>query len=118
MIPIQLTDAQLNSLAAFLLKLNENNATALDNAPDFATQGALVYQANHCGACHMVNGAGMKICPTLNGLSKRQSRSWVIAHFIEPSKLAPGSIMPAYKLPQKDLETLTTYLFALPETSQ
>ena len=42
--PIQLSDSQLNSLAAFLLKLNERNASALDNAPDFAAEGALVYQ--------------------------------------------------------------------------
>jgi ubiquinol-cytochrome c reductase cytochrome b subunit len=113
--PIQLTDAQLNSLAAFLLKLNEKNATALENAPDFAVQGALIYQANHCGACHMVNGVGMKIGPPLNGLSKRESRSWVEDHFANPQKLAPGSIMPPYKLSPKDLENLTSYLFALPD---
>jgi ubiquinol-cytochrome c reductase cytochrome b subunit len=112
---IQLTDAQLNSLAAFLLKLNEKNATALDNAPEFATDGALVYQANHCGACHLVNGVGMRVGPPLNGLSKRKSRSWVESHFADPQKLMPGSIMPPYKLSPKDMENLTTYLFALPE---
>jgi ubiquinol-cytochrome c reductase cytochrome b subunit len=115
---IQLTDAQLNSLAAFLLKLNERNASALENAPDFATQGALIYQANHCGACHTVNGVGMKVGPVLNGLARRQSRSWVIDHFLDPQKLAPGTIMPPYKLPQKDLETLTSYLFSLPEAQK
>ncbi len=113
--PIQLSDAQLNSLAAFLLKLNPDNATALSNAPDFATEGALVYQANHCGSCHMVNGVGMKVGPPLNGLSKRQSRSWVEEHFANPQKLSPGSIMPPYKLSPKDMESLTSYLFALPE---
>jgi ubiquinol-cytochrome c reductase cytochrome b subunit len=112
---IQLSDNQLNSLAAFLLKLNSNNATALQNAPDFATQGALVYQANHCGACHLVNGVGMTVGPPLNGLSKRQSRSWVQDHFADPPKLSPGSIMPPYKLAPKDLENLTTYLLSLPE---
>jgi mono/diheme cytochrome c family protein len=113
--PIQLSDAQLNSLAAFLLKLNMENATALENAPEFATQGALVYTSNHCGTCHLVNGVGMKIGPPLNGLSKRQSRSWVEDHFADPQKLSPGSFMPAYKLSSKDLDNLTTYLFALPE---
>ena len=113
--PIQLADAQLANLASFLLKLNERNASALENAPEFATQGALLYQNNHCGACHQVNGVGMKLGPVLNGLSKRQSRSWVIDHFVDPQKLAPGSIMPPYKLPAKDLDTLTTYLFALPD---
>jgi ubiquinol-cytochrome c reductase cytochrome b subunit len=112
---IQLSDAQLNSLAAFLLKLNADNATALENAPEFATTGALVFQANHCGACHMVNGAGMEIGPALNGLSKRQTRSWVERHFANPEKLSPGSIMPPYRFSGKDRENLTSYLFALPE---
>ena len=113
--PIQLTDPQLNSLAAFLLKLNEKNATALDNAPEFAAEGALVYLANHCDGCHMVNGVGAKIGPPLNGLSKRQSRSWVEDHFADPQKFVPTSIMPKYKLSPKDLENLTVYLFALPD---
>jgi len=113
--PIQLSDAQLNSLAAFLLKLNPDNATALENAPDFALQGALVFQANHCAACHLINGVGMTVGPPLNGLAQRQSRSWVEEHFADPQKLSPGSIMPPYKLSPKDLENLTSYLFALPD---
>ena len=113
--PIRLTDAQLNSLAAFLLKLNEKNATALDNAPDFAVRGALLYQSNRCGSCHMINGAGMKVGPPLNGIGKRQSRSWVEEHFANPQKMVPGSIMPPYRLSAKDTANLTSYLFALPE---
>jgi ubiquinol-cytochrome c reductase cytochrome b subunit len=112
---IQLNDSQLNALAAFLLKLNERNASALDNAPDFAVEGARIYQANRCATCHIVNGVGMKIGPPLNGLSKRAARSWVEEHFINPQKLSPGSIMPAYRLPKNDLENLTNYLFALPD---
>jgi len=113
--PIQLGDAQLNALAAFLLKLNARNASALDTAPDFAVEGAIVYQQNRCAACHVVNGAGVQVGPTLNGLSKRETRSWVEAHFLDPQKLSPGSIMPPYKLPKNDLENLTLYLFTLPE---
>ncbi len=113
--PIQLTDSQLNSLAAFLLKLTPENASALKSAPDFAAEGALVYQANQCGACHRVNGVGMQIGPPLNGLAQRQSRSWVERHFADPQKLSPGSIMPPYRLAPRDLDNLTSYLFALPE---
>jgi ubiquinol-cytochrome c reductase cytochrome b subunit len=113
--PIQLSDAQLNALAAFLLKLNPNNASALGNAPDFATAGALVYLANQCGGCHMVNGYGMKIGPPLNGLAQRRSRSWVQEHFANPDALSPGSMMPPYSLSAKDMANLTAYLFALPE---
>ena len=110
---IALNDAKLNSLAAFLLKLNPRNAAALENAPDFATQGALVYQANDCGSCHQVNAMGTSFGPALNGLSKRRSRSWVERHFADPAKLSPGSGMPPYNLSSKDLDRLTTYLFAL-----
>jgi ubiquinol-cytochrome c reductase cytochrome b subunit len=113
--PIQLSDNQLNALAAFLLKLNPQNAAALQNAPDVAVEGARIYQANRCGACHIVNGVGMKVGPALNGLSKRETRSWILDHFADPQKLSPGSIMPPYKLPKSDLENLTSYLFALPE---
>ena len=113
--PIQLSDSQLNALAAFLLKLNERNASALDNAPDFAAEGALVYQANHCGSCHLVNGVGMTVGPPLNGVSKRETRSWIEDHFENPQRLSPGSVMPPYKLSKKDLENLTSYLLALPE---
>jgi ubiquinol-cytochrome c reductase cytochrome b subunit len=113
--PIQLGDAQLNALAAFLLKLTPANASALENAPDFATHGALVFNANQCGGCHKVNGSGASFGPLLNGLSKRQSRSWVEEHFADPRKLVPDSTMPGYKLTPKDLNDLTSYLFALPE---
>ena len=113
--PIQLGDAQLNSLAAFLLKLNPKNAAALQNAPDFATQGALIYQSNQCGGCHLVNGVGMRVGPPLNGLSKRRDKNWVQQHFADPQKLSPGTIMPPYRLSPRQMESLTAYLFALPE---
>jgi ubiquinol-cytochrome c reductase cytochrome b subunit len=113
--PIRLSDAQLNSLAAFLLKLNNQNGAALENAPDFAVRGAVVYESNRCGGCHRVNGVGMKAGPPLNGLAKRESRDWVREHFADPQKLSPGSIMPPYRFSTKELEDLTNYLFALPE---
>ena len=113
--PIQLGDAQLSALAAFLLKLNPNNATALQNAPDFAVQGAVIYQDNKCGTCHMINNVGVKVGPPLNGLNKREGRHWVEDHFADPAKLSPGSFMPPYKFDKKDLDNITTYLMSLPD---
>ncbi len=113
--PIQLSDKQLNALAAFLLKLNSRNATALRSAPDFAVAGALVYQSSNCGACHMINNVGMKIGPPLNGLARRRTPSWVERHFREPQVMSPHTIMPAYPLPTRDMENLISYLFALPD---
>ncbi len=113
--PIQLSDAQLNALAAFLLKLTPRNASALASAPAFAVEGALIYQSHRCGACHQVNGAGMKLGPPLNGLARRRSRDWVEQHFQEPQKLSPGTVMPAYRFSPREMERITSYLISLPE---
>ncbi|MFN0172465.1 MAG: cytochrome b N-terminal domain-containing protein [Bryobacteraceae bacterium] len=111
--PIQLADAQLNMLAAFLLKLTPTNSEALHSAPDFVVEGALVYQKHNCGACHFVNGAGMKVGPPLNGLSKRRTKNWVERHFREPQVMAPGTTMPAYPFKPKEMEAILGYLFTL-----
>lgn len=111
--PIQLSDAQLNALAAFLLKLNPRNARALHSASQEVVEGAMVYQQHGCAACHQVNGAGMKIGPSLDGLAKRRSREWVEGHFADPRKLSPGSVMPPYRLTPRELERITSYLLAL-----
>jgi len=116
--PVQLSDSQLNALAAFLLKLTPANAEALQSAPAFAVDGAMLYQQHRCGACHQVNGVGMKLGPILNGLSRRRSKEWIIEHFLEPQKLSPGSVMPPYRLRPRDMDNLTTYLLSIPPLVQ
>jgi mono/diheme cytochrome c family protein len=112
---IQLTNAQLNALAAFLLKLTPRNAEALQSAPDFVVEGAVVYQANACSSCHAVNGVGVKMGPALNGLSRRRTRTWVERHFVEPQVMSPGTVMPVYKFSPQDMQNITSYLFSLPD---
>ncbi|MEO8657687.1 MAG: cytochrome b N-terminal domain-containing protein [Bryobacteraceae bacterium] len=112
--PIQLSDSQLSSLASFLMKVNANNAEALRTVPDAASEGAVVYQAQHCGVCHMANGVGSKMGPALNGLASRRSKEWVEGHMANPKKYSPGSTMPPYKLNAKDLDRLTAYVLSLP----
>ena len=111
--PIQLNDSQLNALAAFLLKLNPANAAALESAPDFVVDGAMIYQSHRCGTCHQINGVGMKLGPPLDGLAKRRTREWVIEHFLDPQKLSPGTIMPPYKFNNREMDHITSYLMML-----
>jgi ubiquinol-cytochrome c reductase cytochrome b subunit len=112
---IQLSDAQLNALAAFLLKLTPANVEALAKAPDFAVEAALLYQTSNCGSCHQVNGIGMKMGPPLNGLARRRTKTWVAQHFANPEALSPGSFMPPYRFSQRQMDNLVTYLFTLPD---
>ena len=111
---IDLSDDQLAALASFLLKLSPKNAQMLDSAPTDAVEGAMVYKANQCGTCHMVNGEGMKIGPVLNGLSSRRSTEWVQEHIRNPQAHTADSVMPGYKLSPLDMDRLVSYLFSLP----
>jgi ubiquinol-cytochrome c reductase cytochrome b subunit len=112
--PVQLTERQMNALAAFLLKLTPGNAEALHSAPDFAVEGAMIYQSSGCYACHQVNGVGQTAGPPLNGLKLRRSKEWIIGHFREPQKYSPGSTMPPYNFPPQQMEHLTEYLLSIP----
>ena len=113
--PIQLNDAQLNTLAAFLLRLTPQNATVIESTPAFAVDGAIIYQKQQCGGCHLINGAGQKVGPALNGLAFRRSRAWIEEHFLHPEKMSPDTPMPPYKFKPKDMEAITSYLLALPK---
>ena len=115
--PIHLTDAKLNALSAFLLKLTPENAQALAEAPSFAVRGSEIYVANGCGDCHSVNGVGMAVGPPLNGVSMRHPKDWIEQHFRDPQALSPGSIMPSYKFSPREMDAIVSYLLSLPETA-
>lgn len=111
--PILLPDDQLHALTAFIEKLNAGNEAALFSTPGEITAGALLYQANHCNACHQVNGTGMKVGPALNSLAQRHPRDWVEQHFADPKKMVPGSVMPPYHFSPTDLDRIAGYLMQL-----
>jgi cbb3-type cytochrome oxidase cytochrome c subunit len=113
--PIDLSTADLNSLSFFVLAITPQNEAALLAAPDFATQGATVYQMNHCNACHQIRGVGAKLAPALDGVGLRHDRAWLEKHFADPAGVSKGSIMPAYKFSPVDLNAICEYLLQLPK---
>jgi len=113
--PIRLNDSQLNTLAAFLLQLTPQNASVIESTPAFAVDGAMLYQKQQCGGCHVINGSGQKLGPGLNGVALRRSKKWIEENFLNPQKMSPDSPMPPYKFKPKDMEAITSYLLALPK---
>ena len=93
----------------------EARVEAWISAPQAGVEGAMVYEANHCGMCHQLNGVGQKVGPPLNGLADHRARDWVEGHFADPQKFTPGSTMPPYKLSSHDLDRLTSYLLEIPK---
>lgn len=111
---IQLSASDMSSLAAFLVTLTPDGAKAIDDAPQNAVEGAMVYQANHCNVCHQVNGAGMKTGPALNGVGQRRTPEWLADHFADPQKLSPGTPMPPYKFSSRDMDRIVSYMVSIP----
>jgi ubiquinol-cytochrome c reductase cytochrome b subunit len=112
--PIDLPTADLNALSLFVLKLTPRNEQALESAPAFVTAGATVYHANHCNACHQINGSGSTLGPALDGVGTRHDRTWLERHFADPAAVTKGSIMPAYKFNAQDMDAICKYLLQLP----
>ena len=111
---VQVSPALLNCLSAFLLKVTPENALALDNAPEFAMQGTMVYQMNMCGNCHIINGLSGKDGPPLNGVGQRRTKEWLARHFRAPQAFSPNSLIPAYDFPPDETEAVVEYLMSLP----
>ncbi|HEX5229147.1 MAG TPA: cytochrome b N-terminal domain-containing protein [Bryobacteraceae bacterium] len=112
--PINLPKADLNALSLFVLTLTPENEAALLATPAYVTQGAVVYQKNHCDACHQIDGVGQKLGPALDGVSARHDRAWLEKHFADPPGVVKGSIMPAYKFSAMDMDSICKYLLQLP----
>lgn len=113
--PVQLDDAGLNALSAFVLKLTPQNEQGLMSAPDFAVQGATLYQTKHCDACHQIQGVGKKVGPPLDNIGAHRDRAWLEKHFIDPRSLSPGSMMPPYKFTPPEMDAICKYLLQLPK---
>ena len=109
-----ISDDDLTCLAAFVLKLTPGNAAALEAVPDYAMQGAVIYRESQCGACHVVNGSGEETGPPLNGVRQRRTSEWLEAHFRNPQKFDPQSVMPAYDFPADDMKAIVDYMQSLP----
>jgi ubiquinol-cytochrome c reductase cytochrome b subunit len=112
--PINLPKADLNALSLFVLTLTPENEAALLTTPAFVTQGAVVYQKNHCDACHQIDGVGQTLGPALDGVGMRHDRAWLEKHFADPPGVVPGSIMPPYKFSAMDMDAICKYLLQLP----
>lgn len=111
--PVNLKDPQLNALSSFVLALTPDNEKTLLAAPDFAAQGAILYANNHCGACHQLNGTGMKVGPPINGVAGHRDRAWLEQHFKDPQSMSKGTIMPAYPFSPKDMDNMVQFLLAV-----
>ena len=77
-------------------------------------RGKVLFSKHHCMACHRIHGEGGKVGPDLSYVAdQRPDRQWHLRHYRDPRSVSPGSIMPAFSLPDKDLNDLASYMLSL-----
>lgn len=96
------------------------------DAPDYTGTGPELFQ-NQCAMCHMRDGTGSQIAPTLHGKKEFWTREKLLTYFLDPPGYAAkdprlkaqgkkySQPMPTYKmLPQTALESLADHVLAMP----
>ncbi len=75
--------------------------------------GLSYFESEGCTGCHP--GAGQQgIGPDLTKMPKEhRTASWMIPHFKNPARVAPGSAMPPINLPDPDLSNLALFVLTL-----
>ncbi len=118
---LHLTDGEITGLVAFLGWVNgidTNNWPPKPFAASVPVQGEnpgeAVFRAQGCSSCHLLDGIGGHAGPDLTHVGARRSSQWIEEQLKNPKSHNPDSIMPGFaKLPEKDIEDLTSYLAGL-----
>lgn len=113
-----LSDADVDSIVTYL--------DTLIGAPMLMRGKALAVELG-CRGCHRIGGVGGDHGPDLSDEGSKSAgdfdfshvdgphtaSSWHRAHLRNPKRVAPGSKMPSYRLPEEDEEALITYVLSL-----
>lgn len=88
-------------------------ATALE-ALSPEQQGEVLLPAVGCLSCHKLDGQDGRVGPELTFTSVQRDHAWLMAHFVDPKSVIPGSLMPPYPLPEEAFDALSLYLETRP----
>ena len=77
--------------------------------------GRQLIQAQGCSACHIVNGQGTALGPSLDGISTQRDPAFIHTYIENPKSLNPAAQMPGFipPLSHGQVEEITRYLLTL-----
>jgi mono/diheme cytochrome c family protein len=117
-----LTDAEINTLADYMMTVYQTPEFDRDSLPvsQFGTaqveQGRqLFYSKFACQSCHIADYKTDKgyIGPALAGTGKRFNAAWVYHWLKDPQALRPGTIEPNQHMTDDEARSLTAFLMSL-----
>jgi cytochrome c1 len=116
-----LTDAETNELADYIMTVYQSPAVDRDSMPlSGYSQGQielgkqLFYEKYGCQGCHIVDTNTDKgyIGPTLTHVGSRLTAAWIYAWMKNPQALRPGTIEPNRAMSDEDARALTAFLIS------
>jgi mono/diheme cytochrome c family protein len=126
-----LTGGQVKSVTAFLQASNtdpgvrvnpfgetpENGGGAIDTtlstAPDVIGLGRTVVQERACLGCHVVEGQGGAVGPSLDASIRRRGVGYVMQKLADPTFGNATSMMPNFGLTREQIHAVASYLATL-----
>lgn len=113
--PIALASGVAFLIVVFaLLGISLRSLHATPKLDPSLARGKLLFAQQHCMGCHRVHGEGGTVGPDLSYVAdRRPDRQWYLRHYRNPQSMSPGSIMPAFSLPEQDLNDLASYMLSL-----
>lgn len=119
---INVSEPEQQSLMYFVESLKPGGAApsivlpspSVVSGPATEAEGEALYHAAACYNCHAIGGVGTHVGPALDdfGMSGRK-KEWLIEHFRSPDQAAPGTPMPIVQGTNRQIESLSLYLFSL-----
>lgn len=120
--PISTVIATLSVIAVTFLTwraVQTTPPTVADNRAERLTASQVVGRqlvaAQGCTSCHIVNGQGGSLGPSLDGIALRRGAAYVHSYIESPRSLNPNATMPAFLPPltHEQVEDITQYLLEL-----
>lgn len=108
----QFSEQELQSLLAVLVNLKKefDAGAILAGSGTPAEKGGRLFESYDCYACHRIGSRGRFIGPNLTWLGKRKSPDWEKNWLKDPGAMKPGTFMPNFNLPPKEIDALAAFV--------
>lgn len=97
--------------SSFLFAGEENDEWS--GTPQEAFLNSEIVKTYQCTSCHTIGERGGTVGPILNFISNRRSEEWLRKWLADPQAVKPGTKMPTFDFPPRQLDSVVGYLTAM-----
>ncbi|MBI4519054.1 MAG: c-type cytochrome [Deltaproteobacteria bacterium] len=117
--PLRVTDEEVEQLTVYMMSLTAEPLTeyylSMKAIPG-QELGRRLFEDKGCIGCHALGGKGGTVGPPLDHVAQRRSAEWIYAHFRDPQKVSPGTVMPRFGFSEHEARALTQFVLTLSDS--